>query len=109
MAEKYNNNTTKQNIEKLLNTGYAKAANNAEAQQWIEILKKAGINNYSQEYGMGNDQSVTFRVNDMQAHRKKIDLDSILSAIYSSNSVDNQRLTEATEDLKENQNLKKET
>lgn len=109
MAEKYNNNTTKQNIEKLLNTGYAKAANVAEAQQWIEILKKAGINNYSQEYGMGNDQSVTFRVNDIQAHRKKIDLDSILSEIYSSNSVDNQRLTEATEDLKENQNLKKET
>lgn len=109
MAEKYNNNTTKKNIEKLLNTGYAKAANVAEAQQWIEILKKAGINNYSQEYGMGNDQSVTFRVNDIQAHSNKIDLDSILSEIYSSNSVDNQRLTEATEDLKENQNLKKET
>lgn len=109
MAEKYNNNTTKQNIEKLLNTGYAKAANVAEAQQWIEILKKAGINNYSQEYGMGNDQSVTFRVNDMQANSNKIDLDSILSEIYSSNSADNQRLTEATEDLKENQNLKKET
>lgn len=109
MAEKYNNNTTKQNIEKLLNTGYAKAANNAEAQQWIEILRKAGINNYSQEYGMGNDQSVTFRVNDMQAHSAKIDLDSILSEIYRFNSIDNQRLTEATEDLKENQNLKKET
>lgn len=109
MAEKYNNNTTKQNIEKLLNTGYAKAANVAEAQQWIEILRKAGINNYTQEYGMGNDQSVTFRVNDMQAHSAKIDLDSILSEIYSSNSIDNQRLTEATEDLKENQNLKKET